>query len=76
MLSFTTKDNPFELVAFVTMWLSCFLFSGSLNSPLDHLYPLATMISHGAWLPLGALFLGTLYHCLSKAILAMHETRE
>lgn len=46
MLSFMGKDNPFELVAFMVMWLSRFLFLASLaDSPLPHLYPFAAIIS-------------------------------
>ncbi|GKV11493.1 hypothetical protein SLEP1_g22750 [Rubroshorea leprosula] len=59
------KDSPYVRVAFLTGWLSTFVFGGFSNHEImAERIPLAIRSTKGVRLPLAPLMLGTLYHML------------
>ncbi|KAF4381788.1 hypothetical protein F8388_008964 [Cannabis sativa] len=66
------KGNDYslvELVACITLWLSRYVFpSKQSRSVRRALYPLACKLARGKQLPIGAFYLGTLYHNLDSIV--------
>ncbi|GKV15298.1 hypothetical protein SLEP1_g26094 [Rubroshorea leprosula] len=59
------KDSPYVRAAFLTAWLSKFVFGGFLNHKImAECIPLAIRLAESVKLPLAYLMLGTLYHML------------
>jgi hypothetical protein len=72
VLAWLGGENPYQLEAFVAFWLSRFLFGGlSGDKPIPDLFPLACMIARGTSLPLGPMFLGSLYARLGETVSTM-----
>ncbi|GKV15405.1 hypothetical protein SLEP1_g26198 [Rubroshorea leprosula] len=59
------KDSPYVRAAFLTTWLSKFVFKGFPNQKIMvECIPLAIRLAEGVKLPLALLMLGMLYHML------------
>ncbi|CAL8152937.1 unnamed protein product [Prunus armeniaca] len=61
------RNEPYCLVAFVSLWLGRFLFCDFSQDCLhERVFPLALAIARGSVLPLAPMFLGHLYHLLDQ----------